>query len=135
MVKTAWSCRCILCTVLGDPTETGEVTWAVPAARRGADSFTYDAAHRLRTATVADTTETSAYDGEGVRFNRQVDAGPRRRRVVPRHSARESAARWRLRSTTGRGTARLERHVERGTRPRDGSPALPAVGPSRAAEP
>ena len=43
---------------------------------RGADSFTYDQANRLKTATVAGTTETSIYDGDGVRFSRQVGAGP-----------------------------------------------------------
>jgi RHS repeat-associated protein len=42
---------------------------------RGTDAFTYDQANRLRTATVAGTTETYAYDGDGTRFSRQVGAG------------------------------------------------------------
>ena len=40
------------------------------------DTFTYDGANRLRTATVAGVIETYAYDGDGVRFSRQVGAGP-----------------------------------------------------------
>ena len=43
---------------------------------RGADTFTYDQADRLTSATVAGITETYAYDGDGVRFSRQVGAGP-----------------------------------------------------------
>jgi len=43
---------------------------------RGADSFTYDQANRLTTATVAGVSETYTYDGDGVRFSRQVGAGP-----------------------------------------------------------
>ena len=40
------------------------------------DTFTYDQANRLKTAAVAGTTETSTYDGDGIRFSRQVGAGP-----------------------------------------------------------
>jgi hypothetical protein len=43
---------------------------------RGSDTFTYDQANRLRTATVSGVTETYTYDGDGVRFSRQVGAGP-----------------------------------------------------------
>jgi RHS repeat-associated protein len=43
---------------------------------RGADTFTYDQANRLTTATVAGATETYAYDGDGVRVSRQVGADP-----------------------------------------------------------
>ena len=49
---------------------------------RGSDTFTYDQANRLKTATVAGTTETSTYDGDGVRFTRQVGAGPVIRQVT-----------------------------------------------------
>jgi len=42
---------------------------------RGADTFAYDQANRLETATVAGTTETYAYDGDGVRFSRRVGGG------------------------------------------------------------
>jgi RHS repeat-associated protein len=42
---------------------------------RGADTFTYDQANRLTSATVAGVTETYTYDGDGVRFARQVGAG------------------------------------------------------------
>jgi RHS repeat-associated protein len=43
---------------------------------RGTDTFTYDQASRLKTATVSGITETYTYDGDGVRFSRQVGAGP-----------------------------------------------------------
>jgi RHS repeat-associated protein len=43
---------------------------------RGSDTFIYDGANRLVSATVAGTTETYTYDGDGVRFSRQVGAGP-----------------------------------------------------------
>jgi len=36
----------------------------------------YDQANRLTTATVAGVSETYTYDGDGVRFSRQVGAGP-----------------------------------------------------------
>jgi len=49
---------------------------------RGADSFTYDQANRLTTATVAGVSETYTYDGDGVRFSRQVGAGPVTRYVT-----------------------------------------------------
>jgi RHS repeat-associated protein len=42
---------------------------------RGADTFAYDQAARLKTATVLATTETYAYDGDALRFSRQVGAG------------------------------------------------------------
>jgi len=43
---------------------------------KGPDTFTYDAANRLVSATVAGATETYAYDGDGRRFSRQVGANP-----------------------------------------------------------
>jgi len=43
---------------------------------RGSDTFAYDQANRLMTATVAGVTETYVYDGDGVRFSRRVGAGP-----------------------------------------------------------
>lgn len=42
---------------------------------KGSDTFTYDQPNRLKTATVAGTTETYVYDGDGTRFSRQVGAG------------------------------------------------------------
>jgi RHS repeat-associated protein len=42
---------------------------------KGPDAFTFDQPNRLKTATVAGTTETYVYDGDGVRFSRQVGAG------------------------------------------------------------
>jgi len=49
---------------------------------RGADTFAYDQANRLTQATVAGVTETSTYDGDGVRASRQVGAGPLTRYVT-----------------------------------------------------
>jgi len=49
---------------------------------RGADSFAYDQANRLTSATVAGLTETSTYDGDGVRVSRQVGGGPLTRYVT-----------------------------------------------------
>jgi len=49
---------------------------------RGADTFAYDGANRLTSATVAGVTETSAYDGDGVRVSRQVGGGPLIRSVT-----------------------------------------------------
>ena len=49
---------------------------------RGADTFAYDQANRLTQATVAGLTESSAYDGDGVRASRQVGAGPLTRYVT-----------------------------------------------------
>ena len=43
---------------------------------RGSDTFAYDQANRLTSATVGGVTETSAYDGDGVRFSRQVGVVP-----------------------------------------------------------
>lgn len=43
---------------------------------RGSDAFAYDQANRLAAATVSGTTETYTYDGDGVRFSRQVGGGP-----------------------------------------------------------
>jgi RHS repeat-associated protein len=40
---------------------------------RGSDTFVFDQANRLTAATVAGTTETYVYDGDGLRFSRQVD--------------------------------------------------------------
>jgi len=42
---------------------------------RGTDTFAYDQANRLKTATVAGSSETYVYDGSGLRFSRQVGAG------------------------------------------------------------
>ena len=41
---------------------------------RGPDTFAFDGANRLTGATVAGASETYAYDGDGVRFTRQVGA-------------------------------------------------------------
>jgi RHS repeat-associated protein len=49
---------------------------------RGSDTFIYDGANRLVSATVAGITETYTYDGDGVRFSRQVGAGPLTRYVT-----------------------------------------------------
>ena len=43
---------------------------------KGSDSFAYDQANRLTSATVSGTTETYAYDGDGVRVSRQVGTDP-----------------------------------------------------------
>ena len=43
---------------------------------KGADTFAYDQANHLTSATVAGTTETYAYDGDGVRTSRTVGASP-----------------------------------------------------------
>lgn len=42
---------------------------------RGSDTLTFDQANRLKTATVAGANETYAYDGDGLRFSRQVGTG------------------------------------------------------------
>jgi hypothetical protein len=42
---------------------------------KGSDTFTYGQANRLKTATVSGTTETYVYDGDGVRFSRQIGTG------------------------------------------------------------
>ena len=39
---------------------------------KGSDTFAYDQANRMTSATVGGTTETYAYDGDGVRFSSQV---------------------------------------------------------------
>jgi len=49
---------------------------------RGSDAFAYDQANRLTSATVAGLTETSTYDGDGVRFSRQAGGGPLSRYVT-----------------------------------------------------
>jgi YD repeat-containing protein len=41
---------------------------------KGSDTFGYDQANRLTTATVAGGSETYTYDGNGVRFTRQIGA-------------------------------------------------------------
>jgi RHS repeat-associated protein len=60
-------------------TAQGSTSMSVDAAgrltARGADTFGYDQPNRLTTATVAGTTESYAYDGDGVRFSRQVGGG------------------------------------------------------------
>jgi len=48
---------------------------------RGADTFGYDGANRLTSATVVGVTETSTYDGDGVRVSRREGAGPLTRYV------------------------------------------------------
>jgi RHS repeat-associated protein len=64
----------------------GATTFTVNAVgattARGADTFAYDQINRLTSATVAGTTETYTYDGDGVRFSRQVGAGPVTRYVT-----------------------------------------------------
>ena len=42
---------------------------------KGADTFTYDQANQLKSASVAGATETYVYDGDGTRFSRQIGAG------------------------------------------------------------
>jgi RHS repeat-associated protein len=42
---------------------------------RGSDTFAYHQSNRVATATVGGTTETYDYDGDGVRFTRQVGGG------------------------------------------------------------
>jgi RHS repeat-associated protein len=49
---------------------------------KGADTFAYDQANRLTSATVAGASETYAYDGDGVRFSRQLGANPAIRYVT-----------------------------------------------------
>jgi YD repeat-containing protein len=49
---------------------------------KGSDSFAYDQANRLSSATVAGATETYAYEGDGVRFTRQVGGNPAIRYVT-----------------------------------------------------
>ena len=58
------------------------VTATGATTARGADTFTYDQANRLTSATVAGVTETYTYDGDGVRFSRQTGAGPVTRYVT-----------------------------------------------------
>ena len=58
----------------GPTTITVNATGATTA--RGADTFAYDQVNRLKAATVAGISETSTYDGDGVRFSRQVGTGP-----------------------------------------------------------
>lgn len=69
-------------------TAAGAVSVTVDAngnlTAKGADTFDFDQANRLTSATVAGTTETYAYDGDGTRFSRQVGAGPVTRYVVDR---------------------------------------------------
>jgi RHS repeat-associated protein len=48
----------------------------------GADSFAYDQANRLTSATVVGATETYANDGDGVRFSRQLGGNPAIRYVT-----------------------------------------------------
>jgi len=67
-------------TVPGTLTLTSDANGNLTA--RGADTFTYDQANRLTSATVAGVTETYAYDGDGVRFSRRVGAGPVTRYVT-----------------------------------------------------
>jgi RHS repeat-associated protein len=43
---------------------------------KGADTFAYDQANRLTSATVSGSAETYSYDGDGIRFSRQVGTGP-----------------------------------------------------------
>jgi len=66
-------------------TAVGSTAVTVDAAgnlvAKGSDSFAFDAANRLTSATVAGTTETYAYDGDGTRFSRRVGTGPLTRYV------------------------------------------------------
>ena len=54
---------------------------------RGSDTFTYDQANRLTTASVAGATETYTYDGSGLRVSRQIGAGTPIRYVSDPNSA------------------------------------------------
>ena len=61
--------------VAGDTNSRGDVfvrDLAAATTARGSDSFTYDQVNRLISASVAGTTETATYDGDGVRVSRQV---------------------------------------------------------------
>jgi RHS repeat-associated protein len=49
---------------------------------KGADTFGYDQANRVTSATVGGASETYAYDGDGVRFSRQLGANPAIRYVT-----------------------------------------------------
>jgi RHS repeat-associated protein len=49
---------------------------------KGSDSFGYDQANRITSATVSGATETYAYDGDGLRFTRQLGANPATRYVA-----------------------------------------------------
>jgi len=61
-------------------TAAGAVSVTVDASgnlvAKGSDTFGFDQANRLRTATVAGATETYLYDGDGRRFSRQVGTNP-----------------------------------------------------------
>ncbi|HEX5824895.1 MAG TPA: RHS repeat-associated core domain-containing protein [Candidatus Limnocylindrales bacterium] len=46
-----------------------------PIVARGSETYAYDQANRLSTATVNGVTETYVYDGAGTRYSRQVGAG------------------------------------------------------------
>jgi RHS repeat-associated protein len=48
----------------------------------GSDTFGYDQANRMTAATVAGSSETYTYDGDGTRFSRQVGANPAIRYVT-----------------------------------------------------
>jgi RHS repeat-associated protein len=43
---------------------------------KGSDTFAFDQANQLTSATVSGSTETYVYDGDGTRFSRQVGANP-----------------------------------------------------------
>ncbi len=61
-------------------TAAGAMSLTVDAAgnttAKGADTFAYDQANRITSATVAGTTETYAYAGDGLRVSRQVGTDP-----------------------------------------------------------
>ena len=49
---------------------------------KGVETFGFDQANRMTTATVSGTSESYVYDGDGTRFSRQVGAGPAVRLVT-----------------------------------------------------
>ena len=62
------------------PSRSGSLHGEVPGpsrlVSRGRSGGRSCQANRLKTATVSGVTETSTYDGDGLRFSRQVGAGP-----------------------------------------------------------
>ena len=62
-------------TYTSSSSQSVTVTAVGVTTARGADTFAYDGANRLTSATVAGVTETSAYDGDGVRVLPLAAAG------------------------------------------------------------
>ncbi|MEX1172803.1 MAG: DUF4951 domain-containing protein [Chloroflexota bacterium] len=72
-------------TAAGPQTVTVDASGSLVA--RGADTFAYDQAQRLITATVGGATETFAYDGDGTRITRQVGVATPIQYTIDRSSA------------------------------------------------